>query len=177
MWCFIRRTTAFHSLSEKHTAETRLHENHTSSSSRLALQSHLRHAPGRISIVVSHISFTPGTTGRQLRSKTPGYDQFPPAVNSWGSILPIPWNNPTSTSWRGRPTNIKRTNRSDEPRCHSSALWLSMGRRDFITCPPYPTTWKGNLGLRMSGGSPMRISITHCGSRVASSLSTGHNEM
>jgi hypothetical protein len=50
-----------------------------------------------------------------------------------------------------------------------------MGGQDFTTCPPDPVTREGDLGHRMPRVSSMRISITHCGSRVASVLSASYD--
>jgi hypothetical protein len=48
-----------------------------------------------------------------------------------GNIHLVLINNSTSTSWRGEPTNLKRTNRGDIACRDSCALQLSMGRWDF----------------------------------------------
>jgi hypothetical protein len=130
-----------------------------------------------ILLVKSGMTSTPGTVGRRLWPKTPGYHRFPPAAYLWGTIHPVPGNNPTPMGWRGGPTNLKRTNRGDEPRHHSCTLRSSAGGRDVTTRVPYIVTREGDLGLCMPGGSPLRISIAHCRSWVASVLSTGHDGM
>jgi hypothetical protein len=74
-----------------------------------------------------------------------------------------------------RMNKVKRTNRSDKPHHHSSTIRLSTSRWDFATYVPYLTTREENPSLRMPEGSPMWITINHCGSWVASVLSTGHD--
>jgi hypothetical protein len=79
-------------------------------------------------VSIKDMSSSPGTTSHWLYPKTPRYGRLPLVAYGWGTIHPIPGNKPTSTSRRGTPTNLKRTNRGDESRRHSSALPSDLGR-------------------------------------------------
>jgi hypothetical protein len=79
-----------------------------------------------------------GYCGPPVTGQNSGYDQFPLAVNGWGTIHPIPGNGPTTQWWRGGATSLKRTNHGNNPRHHFSNLWLV--RADGIS-PPVKCAW------------------------------------
>jgi hypothetical protein len=65
------------------------------------------------------------------------YDRFPPAANGWRTIHPVSGNGPTTPSWRGGATNLKRTNPGNDPWPSLLHPMISMGRRDFATYLPF----------------------------------------
>jgi hypothetical protein len=116
-----------------------------------------------MSIFFQNQGFTLGFVLRQrfgyVGVNYPGYRESPISVQNsrirsvpysgiWlGNYTPVPGGDPTSTGWSDGFTKLKWTNHNDEPRRHSTTLWLSVGERDFTTCPPYPVTREGDPAL------------------------------
>jgi hypothetical protein len=107
----------------------------------------------------------PAYRGPPIKAKNSGYDWFPPAVNDWRTIHPVPGNKPTTPGWRGGHQHKK--NWSQEWSTPPLLLpVISVDRRDFITylpLPPLSPTRGINPGpwTSMPRGYPQRISIAH----------------
>jgi hypothetical protein len=77
----------------------------------------------------------PGYYGPLVMAQNSGYGRFHPVVNGWGTIHPIPGNDPTTPSWRGGATNLKRTILGNNLHHHFSNLRLAWV--DGISPPVY----------------------------------------
>jgi hypothetical protein len=111
----------------------------------ISLVKHLRILlRGMIQMIVSGLS-TPCTAGRRLRPKFWMWP-IPSSANSWGTIHLILGYGPTTLGWRRGPTNLKRTNPTNDPCLHFSTIWWV--RAGGISPPVYPSRLPPQPGAR-----------------------------
>jgi hypothetical protein len=63
-----------------------------------------------------------GYPGLSVMGQNSGYDRFPPVANSWGTIHPVPGDDPTNPDFGAGAINLERTNPGNDTRHHFPTL-------------------------------------------------------